>query len=83
MSSDLSGRIKPLRIQPYEIIVRLKGNKMEKHKKSILFKGCPIRKAPLEGEWWFAVVGIVEVLTKGGGQFVPSLAFGFVTVGEG
>jgi hypothetical protein len=55
----------------------------EKDNKLALFEGRQIRKAFLGGEWWFAVVDIVEVLTKGGGQFVPSLAFGFVTVGEG
>ena len=56
MSTDLSEQIRPLRIQPYEIIVRLEGNKTEKHNKLILFKGRQIRKVFLGGEWWFAVV---------------------------
>ena len=40
----------------------------EKDNKLALFEGRQIRKAIHEGEWWFAVVDIVEVLT---GSSIP------------
>jgi prophage antirepressor-like protein len=37
----------------------------EKDNKLVLFEGRQIRKALHEGEWWFAIIDVIEVLVGG------------------